>query len=155
MSLACTDSFGTPRALGEVWKASLDGCCMYKCENDSIVPEEYNCSNIPQPVCTRTGEISVNLADDNSCCPHRACGLFHNHFTHNYRHANVISLWMVGMLKFCVIVFWQFVIRVCVKLLLQTVNMERSWCHITSRTHAVQNICVVSLILCICLLQCS
>ncbi|XP_056591424.1 otogelin [Triplophysa dalaica] len=70
---ACTDSFGTPRALGEVWKASLDGCCMYKCENDSIVPEEYNCSNIPQPICTRTGEISVNLADDNSCCPHRAC----------------------------------------------------------------------------------
>ncbi|KAK7170291.1 hypothetical protein R3I94_000503 [Phoxinus phoxinus] len=70
---ACTDSFGTPRALGEVWKASLDGCCMYKCENDSIVPVEYNCSNIPQPVCTRTGEITVNLADDSSCCPHKAC----------------------------------------------------------------------------------
>nr|XP_055062769.1 otogelin isoform X3 [Misgurnus anguillicaudatus] len=70
---ACTDSFGTPRALGEVWKASLDGCCMYKCENDSIVPVEYNCSNIPHPVCTRTGEISVNLADDSSCCPHKAC----------------------------------------------------------------------------------
>uniref|UniRef100_A0A673LA48 Otogelin-like n=1 Tax=Sinocyclocheilus rhinocerous TaxID=307959 RepID=A0A673LA48_9TELE len=71
---ACTDSFGTPRALGEVWKASLDGCCMYKCENDSIVPVEYNCSNIPQPVCTRTGEITVNLADDSSCCPQKACG---------------------------------------------------------------------------------
>ncbi|KAL1271209.1 hypothetical protein QQF64_030225, partial [Cirrhinus molitorella] len=70
---ACTDNFGTPRALGEVWKASLDGCCMYKCENDSIVPVEYNCSNIPQPVCTRTGEITVNLADDNSCCPQKAC----------------------------------------------------------------------------------
>ncbi|XP_073764936.1 otogelin isoform X2 [Danio rerio] len=70
---ACTDSFGAPRALGEVWKASLDGCCMYKCENDSIVPVEYNCSNIPQPVCTRTGEITVNLADDSSCCPHKAC----------------------------------------------------------------------------------
>ncbi|XP_051564620.1 otogelin-like isoform X2 [Myxocyprinus asiaticus] len=70
---ACTDSFGTPRALGEVWKASLDGCCMYKCENDSIVPVEYNCSNIPQPVCTRTGEISVSLTDDRSCCPHKAC----------------------------------------------------------------------------------
>ncbi|KAG1943166.1 otogelin-like protein [Pimephales promelas] len=70
---ACTDSFGIPRALGEVWKASLDGCCMYKCENDSIVPVEYNCSNIPQPVCTRTGEITINLADDSSCCPHKAC----------------------------------------------------------------------------------
>ncbi|XP_052458890.1 otogelin-like [Carassius gibelio] len=70
---ACTDSFGTPRALGEVWKASLDGCCMYKCENDSIAPVEYNCSNIPQPVCVRTGEIPVSLADDSSCCPHKAC----------------------------------------------------------------------------------
>ncbi|XP_058637642.1 otogelin [Onychostoma macrolepis] len=70
---ACTDSFGIPRALGEVWKASLDGCCMYKCENDSIVPVEYNCSNIPQPVCTRTGEITVSLADDSSCCPQKAC----------------------------------------------------------------------------------
>ncbi|TRY85791.1 hypothetical protein DNTS_014593 [Danionella cerebrum] len=70
---ACTDSFGTPRALGEVWKASLDGCCMYKCENDSIVPVEYNCSNIPQPVCSRTGEITISLADDHSCCPHKAC----------------------------------------------------------------------------------
>uniref|UniRef100_A0A8C1YUL6 Otogelin n=1 Tax=Cyprinus carpio TaxID=7962 RepID=A0A8C1YUL6_CYPCA len=70
---ACTDSFGTPRALGEVWKASLDGCCMYKCENDSIVPVEYNCSSIPQPVCVRTGEITVSLADDSSCCPHKAC----------------------------------------------------------------------------------
>uniref|UniRef100_A0A8C1G9J5 Otogelin n=1 Tax=Cyprinus carpio TaxID=7962 RepID=A0A8C1G9J5_CYPCA len=77
---ACTDSFETPRALGEVWKASLDGCCMYKCENDSIVPVEYNCSNIPQPVCMRTGEITVNLADDSSCCPQKACGLLHNHF---------------------------------------------------------------------------
>uniref|UniRef100_A0A8C0Y8X1 Otogelin n=1 Tax=Cyprinus carpio carpio TaxID=630221 RepID=A0A8C0Y8X1_CYPCA len=64
---ACTDSFETPRALGEVWKASLDGCCMYKCENDSIVPVEYNCSNIPQPVCMRTGEITVNLAEDSIC----------------------------------------------------------------------------------------
>ncbi|KAI2662538.1 Otogelin [Labeo rohita] len=72
-SATCTDSFGTPRALGEIWKASVDGCCMYKCENDSIVPVEYNCSNIPQPVCTRTGEITVNLADDSSCCPQKAC----------------------------------------------------------------------------------
>lgn len=87
MFAACTDSFGTPRALGEVWKASLDGCCMYKCENDSIVPVEYNCSNIPQPVCTRTGEITVNLADDSSCCPHKACGLLHSYFTHFYRRA--------------------------------------------------------------------
>ncbi|XP_034155631.2 otogelin [Pangasianodon hypophthalmus] len=70
---ACTDSFGTPRALGEVWKASVDGCCMYRCENDGIVPVEFECSDIPQPVCTRAGEISISLADDNSCCTQRVC----------------------------------------------------------------------------------
>ncbi|XP_036439819.1 otogelin isoform X3 [Colossoma macropomum] len=70
---ACTDSFGAPHALGEVWKASVDGCCMYKCESDGIVPVELNCSDIPQPVCTKAGEISISLADDNSCCPQRVC----------------------------------------------------------------------------------
>uniref|UniRef100_A0A8B9JBM9 Otogelin n=1 Tax=Astyanax mexicanus TaxID=7994 RepID=A0A8B9JBM9_ASTMX len=68
---ACTDSFGAPRALGEVWKASVDGCCMYRCESDGIVPVEFNCSDVPQPVCTRAGEISISVADDNSCCPQR------------------------------------------------------------------------------------
>uniref|UniRef100_A0A8B9HR24 Otogelin n=1 Tax=Astyanax mexicanus TaxID=7994 RepID=A0A8B9HR24_ASTMX len=70
---ACTDSFGAPRALGEVWKASVDGCCMYRCESDGIVPVEFNCSDVPQPVCTRAGEISISVADDNSCCPQRLC----------------------------------------------------------------------------------
>ncbi|XP_053473113.1 otogelin [Ictalurus furcatus] len=70
---ACTDSFGTPRALGEVWKASVDGCCMYRCESDGIVPVEFECSDVPQPVCTRAGEISISLADDNSCCTQRVC----------------------------------------------------------------------------------
>ncbi|KAF4094340.1 hypothetical protein AMELA_G00012140 [Ameiurus melas] len=70
---ACTDSFGTPRALGEVWKASVDGCCMYRCESDGIVPVEFECSDIPQPVCTRAGEISISLADDNNCCTQRVC----------------------------------------------------------------------------------
>ncbi|KAK3509606.1 hypothetical protein QTP70_006800 [Hemibagrus guttatus] len=73
ISAACTDSFGSPRALGEVWKASVDGCCMYRCESDGIVPVEFECSDIPQPVCTRAGEISVSLADDNSCCTQRVC----------------------------------------------------------------------------------
>ncbi|KAJ8340070.1 hypothetical protein SKAU_G00347030 [Synaphobranchus kaupii] len=70
---ACTDSFGNPRASGEVWKASKDGCCMYKCDNDTIVPVEYNCSAVPQPVCQRDGEVTVSLADDRSCCPRKAC----------------------------------------------------------------------------------
>ncbi|XP_072527000.1 otogelin, partial [Salminus brasiliensis] len=70
---ACTDSFGAPHGLGEIWKASVDGCCIYKCESDGIVPVEFNCSDVPQPVCTRAGEISISVADDSSCCPQRVC----------------------------------------------------------------------------------
>ncbi|XP_036820447.1 otogelin-like [Oncorhynchus mykiss] len=70
---ACTDSSGVPRAPGEVWKASKDGCCMYRCDNDSIVPVEYNCSAVSQPLCRRAGEVVVSLADDTSCCPQKAC----------------------------------------------------------------------------------
>lgn len=77
VSAACTDSFGAPHALGEVWKASVDGCCMYQCENDGIVPVEFECSDIPQPVCARAGEIVISLADDNSCCTQRVCGQFY------------------------------------------------------------------------------
>ncbi|XP_067105524.1 otogelin [Osmerus mordax] len=70
---ACTDSSGLPRGHGEVWKASKDGCCMYRCDNDSIVPVEYNCSTVPSPLCRRTGEMVISLADDTSCCPQKAC----------------------------------------------------------------------------------
>ncbi|XP_069382390.1 otogelin isoform X2 [Paralichthys olivaceus] len=70
---ACTDSSGAPRAHGEVWKASKDACCMYRCDNDSIVHVEYNCSNVVAPVCRRAGEVIISLADDTSCCPQRVC----------------------------------------------------------------------------------
>ncbi|KAL2088517.1 hypothetical protein ACEWY4_015416 [Coilia grayii] len=70
---ACTDSFGTPHAVGEVWKASKDGCCMYRCDNDTIVPVEYNCTEVPQPLCHKTGEMIISLADDKSCCPQKVC----------------------------------------------------------------------------------
>ncbi|XP_061590678.1 otogelin [Cololabis saira] len=70
---ACTDSSGGPRAHGEVWKASKDGCCMYRCDNDTIVSVQYNCSNIPLPTCHRTGEVIINMADDTSCCPQKVC----------------------------------------------------------------------------------
>ncbi|XP_034536187.1 otogelin [Notolabrus celidotus] len=70
---ACTDSSGFPRAHGEVWKASKDACCMYRCDNDTIVPIEYNCSNMAAPVCLRAGEVIISLADDTSCCPQRVC----------------------------------------------------------------------------------
>lgn len=75
---ACTDSFGTPRAVGEVWKASKDGCCMYRCDNDTIVPMEYNCTAVPQPHCLKAGEVIISLADDKSCCPQRVCGASHS-----------------------------------------------------------------------------
>ncbi|MEQ2181148.1 hypothetical protein GOODEAATRI_008434 [Goodea atripinnis] len=71
---SCTDSSGVPRAHGEVWKASKDGCCMYRCDNDTIVPVEYNCSSMPAPVCHRTGEMIISMSDDTSCCPHKVCG---------------------------------------------------------------------------------
>ncbi|XP_022602720.1 otogelin-like [Seriola dumerili] len=70
---ACTDSSGVPRAHGEVWKASKDACCMYRCDNDTIVPVEYNCSNVAVPVCRRAGEVIISLADDSSCCPQKVC----------------------------------------------------------------------------------
>ncbi|XP_029702117.1 otogelin [Takifugu rubripes] len=70
---ACTDSAGVPRAHGEVWKASKDGCCMYLCDSDTIVPVEYNCSSVATPMCHRAGEMIISLADDASCCPRKVC----------------------------------------------------------------------------------
>ncbi|XP_077374539.1 otogelin [Festucalex cinctus] len=70
---ACTDSSGVPRAHGEVWKASKDSCCMYRCDKDTVIPVEYNCSTAVAPVCQRAGEVVVSLADDTSCCPRKVC----------------------------------------------------------------------------------
>ncbi|KAM9816911.1 otogelin [Neosynchiropus ocellatus] len=70
---ACTDSAGVPHAHGDIWKASNDACCMYRCDNDTVVPVEYNCSNLAVPVCHRAGETVVSLADDTSCCPKKVC----------------------------------------------------------------------------------
>ncbi|TDH17418.1 hypothetical protein EPR50_G00008130 [Perca flavescens] len=70
---ACTDSSGVPRAHGDVWKASKDACCMYRCDNDTIVPVEYNCSSMAAPACHRAGEVIISLADDTSCCPQKVC----------------------------------------------------------------------------------
>ncbi|XP_069021761.1 otogelin [Embiotoca jacksoni] len=70
---ACTDSSGVPRAHGEFWKASKDACCMYRCDNDTILPVEYNCSSMAAPACLRAGEVIISLADDTSCCPQKVC----------------------------------------------------------------------------------
>ncbi|KAF7644364.1 hypothetical protein LDENG_00223450, partial [Lucifuga dentata] len=75
---ACTDSSGFPRAHGEVWKASMDGCCMYRCDNDTIVPVEYNCSSVALPTCRRAGEMVISLVDDSSCCPQKVCVCNHS-----------------------------------------------------------------------------
>ncbi|XP_034019438.1 otogelin [Thalassophryne amazonica] len=69
----CTDSSGVPRSHGEVWKASKDSCCMYRCDNDTIVSVEYNCSSIVPPVCRRSGEVIISLSIDTSCCPQKLC----------------------------------------------------------------------------------
>ncbi|XP_068431508.1 otogelin [Clinocottus analis] len=70
---ACTDSAGVPRAHGEVWKASKDACCMYRCDNDSIVSVEYDCSSVTAPVCRRASEVLISLAEDAGCCPQKVC----------------------------------------------------------------------------------
>nr|XP_057933601.1 otogelin-like protein [Doryrhamphus excisus] len=70
---ACTDSSGIPRAHGEVWKASKDACCMYRCDKDTVVPVEFNCSTVDAPVCRREGEVVVSLAENASCCPRKVC----------------------------------------------------------------------------------
>ncbi|XP_031704638.1 LOW QUALITY PROTEIN: otogelin-like [Anarrhichthys ocellatus] len=70
---ACTDSSGAPRAHGEVWKASKDACCMYRCDNDTVAPVEYNCSDAAAPACRRAAEVLIGLAADAGCCPQKVC----------------------------------------------------------------------------------
>ncbi|XP_061606093.1 otogelin isoform X2 [Phyllopteryx taeniolatus] len=70
---ACTDSSGIPRAHGEVWKASKDSCCTYRCDVDVVIPAEHKCSATMPPVCQRVGEVVVSLADDTGCCPRKIC----------------------------------------------------------------------------------
>ncbi|XP_077177718.1 otogelin isoform X2 [Paroedura picta] len=71
---ACTDSFGVPHALGETWKTSLSGCCMYRCvDNDTITPVEYNCSVSQEVECQHFGEVALIVPDDQTCCPQKVC----------------------------------------------------------------------------------
>lgn len=138
LSTACTDSAGIPRAHGEVWKASKDGCCMYSCNNDTIVPVEYNCSSVATPMCRRAGEMIISLADDASCCPRKVCGGSEDDKRVNLKEN------LSGLTVSCLPV--QCVTRVCVTSCLLCVNMERNWCHTTGRTPAVQTTCAVSVL---------
>ncbi|NXC51901.1 OTOG protein, partial [Aleadryas rufinucha] len=71
---ACTDSSGTPHAVGETWKTSLSGCCMQKCvDSETIIPVEYNCSEVHNLECQRFAEVALLVPDDQTCCPQKIC----------------------------------------------------------------------------------
>ncbi|XP_044126433.1 otogelin [Bufo gargarizans] len=71
---ACTDSTGTPREIGEVWRLSGAGCCAYQCvDNDTMVPIQLGCSDTEEPECRRYGEVLVSISHDQTCCPQKLC----------------------------------------------------------------------------------
>ncbi|KAM6308955.1 otogelin [Aegotheles albertisi] len=71
---ACTDSSGAPHAVGEIWKTSLSGCCMQKCvDSETIIPVEYNCSDIHNLDCQRFAEVALLVPGDQTCCPQKTC----------------------------------------------------------------------------------
>ncbi|NWT14914.1 OTOG protein, partial [Vireo altiloquus] len=71
---ACTDSSGTPHAVGEVWNTSLSGCCMQKCvDSETIVAVESNCSEMHSLECQRFAEVALLVPDDHTCCPQKIC----------------------------------------------------------------------------------
>ncbi|NXG09952.1 OTOG protein, partial [Sakesphorus luctuosus] len=71
---ACTDSSGTPHAVGEIWNTSLSGCCMQKCVGiETIVPVEYNCSETHSVECQRFAEVALHVPGDQTCCPQKIC----------------------------------------------------------------------------------
>ncbi|NXE75632.1 OTOG protein, partial [Cochlearius cochlearius] len=71
---ACTDSSGAPHAIGEIWKTSLSGCCMQKCvDSETIIPVEYNCSDIQNLDCQRFAEVALLVPGDQTCCPQKIC----------------------------------------------------------------------------------
>ncbi|NWS36559.1 OTOG protein, partial [Polioptila caerulea] len=71
---ACTDSSGTPHAVGEIWRTSLSGCCMQKCvDTETIIPVENNCSEIHNLECQRFAEVALLVPDDQTCCPQKIC----------------------------------------------------------------------------------
>ncbi|XP_027743717.1 otogelin, partial [Empidonax traillii] len=71
---ACTDSSGTPHAVGEIWNTSSSGCCMQKCvDSETIIPVEYNCSDTHNLDCQRFAEVALHVPGDQTCCPQKIC----------------------------------------------------------------------------------
>ncbi|KAJ1177085.1 hypothetical protein NDU88_002349 [Pleurodeles waltl] len=71
---ACTDNFGNPRGVGDIWRTSHGGCCMQKCvDTDTVVPVEYSCADIQEVDCQRYGEMPIIVHDNETCCPQKVC----------------------------------------------------------------------------------
>lgn len=136
VSAACTDSSGEPRAHGEVWKASRDGCCMYRCDNDTVVPVEYNCSSVAVPVCRRAGEVIISLAAESGCCPQKVCG-----GSNRKRSQKLVTLKVNRRCDGGT--FVQCVTRACASSRPLRANMERDGFRTTDRTPAVRTTCAV------------
>ncbi|KAL2310169.1 hypothetical protein Nmel_006412 [Mimus melanotis] len=72
--LSCTDSSGTPRAVGEVWSSSSRGCCLHTCAGSgTIVPVEHSCPQSHALQCQRFAEVALLVPSEQSCCPHEIC----------------------------------------------------------------------------------
>ncbi|XP_056430430.1 otogelin-like protein isoform X1 [Hyla sarda] len=71
---ACTDNEGHPHSPGEIWHSSANKCCLSKClENGTVVSVEPNCSEQPDPICNREGEVLIRVIEEGACCPKKVC----------------------------------------------------------------------------------
>ncbi|XP_077119007.1 otogelin-like protein [Ranitomeya variabilis] len=71
---ACTDNEGRPHSPGEIWHSSANKCCLSKClENGTVASIEPDCSDQPDPVCSREGEMLIRVIEEGACCPKKVC----------------------------------------------------------------------------------
>ncbi|XP_073507696.1 otogelin-like protein [Phyllobates terribilis] len=71
---ACTDNEGHPHSPGEIWHSSANKCCLSKClENGTVASIEPDCSDQPDPICSREGEMLIRVIEEGACCPKKVC----------------------------------------------------------------------------------
>lgn len=105
--LACTDSSGAPHAVGEIWRTSLSGCCMQKCvDSETIIPVEYNCSEIHNLECQRFAEVALLVPDDQTCCPQKICSKY-SFMVVDTAHWNLLMSYLWGLLSCYACYFWR------------------------------------------------
>lgn len=105
--LACTDSSGAPHAVGEIWRTSLSGCCMQKCvDSETIIPVEYNCSEIHNLECQRFAEVALLVPDDQTCCPQKICSKY-SFMVVDTAHWNMQMSFLWGLLSCYACYFWR------------------------------------------------